>query len=168
MIAGGTTEQINTKAKDKGDNMNSFQLLNQFAKEHGISEEEVNEFANKISNVNTLNELGNLPKDMLTHYKYKDELRDKMLKEYIGEFITNRYETKTLDDIMDSLLDEFYVIAENYKKILQVYDYEEFEREIVELDISIMSDEDKKKIERLLNIRQAIIDNKFGSIKWDW
>ena len=38
MIAGGTMEQINTKTKDKGDNMNSFELLNQFAKEHGISE----------------------------------------------------------------------------------------------------------------------------------
>ena len=168
MITGGTTEQINTKTKDKGDNMNSFELLNQFAKEHGISEEEVNKFVHKTSNVSTLSELGNLPKDMLTHYNFKGQLKDKVLKEYIEECILNRYETKTLDDIMDSLLDEFYVIAKNYKKILQVYDDEEFEREIVELDISIMSDEDKEKFERLLNIRQAIIDNRFGSIKWDW
>ena len=148
--------------------MNTFDLLNQFAEEYGVSNEKVPEFINNINNVNTLYELLNLPKDMLTYYNDKSELKNGILKEYIEKYSPVRYETKTLESIVEDLLDDIYAIMKKYNPTLEVYNDREFEKEIIKFDENILHDEDKVEFKRLLEIRQAIIDNKFGSIKWDW
>lgn len=127
--------------------MNGIELLKEFAKEQGINQSEVDKFLSKWNNPKTLEELMQLPYDMLNHESYITWLGEP-LKSFISNDMWNdRYETIELDTVVDILQD-------------RIYDAEE--------DEDISEEEREKKLARYREIEKYIIDSKFGSVVYDW
>lgn len=140
--------------------MDATQLLKDFAKSQGIKSEEVDKFLKQFNDPKTLAEVVALPYDMQHHETYVTWL-DEPLQSFIMDdwYDGGRYETLTVDGIVDYLCDRMYDL---------VYDDTD---DLINIDIQTVTakDEDsKEQLEYLKSIAQSIIDTKFGSVKIDW
>lgn len=123
------------------DKMYAVALLKKFAESKGIETKEVDKFLSDMSEPKTLDELSEMPTDMLNHIGSISWVEEP-LKSYIkDEMYWERHMTITLDDIINSLEDDRYNAEEDGKPEL-----------LVELD----------KIEKF------VIESKFGSVVFDW
>lgn len=119
--------------------MGVAEILQEFAKEHNINTSEVNKFLVKYNTPKTLEELLQIPTEMLNHSAYYVYL-DEPLQEFIGERMgCERYQTVTLERVVDRLK-----------------------------DAKADAEGDEDTLEELAEVEQCIIDTKFGSAVYDW
>jgi len=123
--------------------MDMVEVMEEFAKEHGIETDEVNKFLKRFKNPTTLEELMDFPHDMLKHTKYATFLDDTIKKFIDCEIAKNRYETITLKTVMKEL---------NHRKSHLDEEDEDYEKDL-------------KKIKK---VEEALLATKFGSVVWNW
>ncbi|QIW89727.1 hypothetical protein PQE71_gp045 [Bacillus phage Izhevsk] len=142
--------------------MDAIQLLKQFAEKQGIDVKEVDKFVKEMSTANTLADVVKLPHDMQKHVDYITYLQDPLKSFIQEEMYNNRYETITVDEVIDILYDRTYYLLDADNEL--DLDIDEIGFENLTTD-----DEDKKKeLEKLKAVGQHIIDIKFGSVTMDW
>jgi hypothetical protein len=118
--------------------MNTVDLLKEFAKINNIENAKMYEFLRKYEYPKTIEELVNLPTDMLNHHRFFSRIDDP-LQTFIRDKISkDRYETIDLKRVVSSL--------ENY-----LCDYD--------------SESDRVYAKEIENY---LIKSKFGSIVYDW
>jgi DNA-binding transcriptional MerR regulator len=127
--------------------MNGIELLKEFAKEQGIDVKEVDKFLSKWENPKTLEELMQLPHDMLNHESYITWLGEPLKSFICDDMWNDRYETIELDTVVDILQDRIYGVEE---------------------DDEISEEKREKLLAKYKEIEQYIIDTKFGSVVYDW
>jgi hypothetical protein len=132
--------------------MNGIDLLRKFAKEEGIDPKRVDAFLNKFNNPQTLEELMELPHDMLKHFNYINDV-DGPLYEYLKKRECHRHEVITLDDIADSILDNKYY-----------YESKIEEGKVDNEEMPVIAE----KLAKYEKIIKQLIQIKFGSIEYDW
>lgn len=111
-------------------------LLMEFAESQGVPKQEVIDFLNRKKDISTIDELSELPSELLNHIDYITWCPEP-IKTYINENMwTERYMTITLDRVLDSIFDE---IEEN--------------------------NEGNSELQRVVD---SLIENRFGSVVYDW
>jgi hypothetical protein len=132
--------------------MDGIQLLRKFAKEEGIDPKRVDAFLSKFNNPKTLEELMELPHDLLKHFDYIGDVQDPLYS-FIKGFDLNRCEVVDLDRIADNILDNKYY----------------YEQQLEEDECTIEeAKKAKAKLEKYEAIIKQLIDIKFGSLEYDW
>lgn len=142
--------------------MNGIELLKEFAKERGISEAEVNKFLSKWDNPKTLDDLMQLPHDMLNHESYITWLGEPLKSFICDDMWNDRYETIELDTVVDILLDRKCDLLSGI--VGDDVDFDDIDIDSLEIE----DEEIKAKLKRYQEIEQYIIDTKFGSVVYDW
>lgn len=135
--------------------METRDLLIKFAKANGLKSTHVDEFLAGMTQVNTLEDLEKVPDSLLTHYDWIGEP-----EEAINEFIKNemwaeRHQTIDLDNILDCLYDRLDEFTDG-----ECDDFEELEIENYEAN--------RGGLEVLVEVKEALIKSKFGSVRNDW
>ena len=142
--------------------MNTVELLKEFAKEQGINVAEVDKFLSKWNSPKTLDELLNLPKNLLNHVSYISYLDDP-LKSFIGDEIWwERYMTIDLHRVVDVLLDRKWDLVRDLVDEDVHFDEIDFDA------LTIEDEEVKERLEELKEVEKHIINIKFGSVVYDW
>jgi len=142
--------------------MNTVELLKEFAKEQGINVAEVDKFLSKWNSPKTLDELLNLPKNLLNHVSYISYLDDP-LKSFIGDEIWwERYMTIDLHRVVDVLLDRKWGLVRDLVDEDVHFDEIDFDA------LTIEDEEVKERLEELKEVEKHIINIKFGSVVYDW
>lgn len=137
----------------------TISLLNEFAQTHGIDVEEVSKFLSKYNNPQTLDELLAIPNSLLTHVKYITYIREPLKTFITDDMWMERYETVTVDTIVDCLYDRIY----------DLLDDDDLDIDDVGIQNLKVEDEEKqKKLEYFQKIVKYIIETKFGSVVYDW
>jgi len=133
---------------------NSVELLKLFAKSQGINVEEVYKFMDSFGEPKTLEELANIPNDLLEHYDYISSV-PQPLKDFISdEMYPERYQTIDLDQVLEIIDDRRYN--------LQDEDPDSYYRK------RLTEEQIADKLKNLDEVEQCVIDNKFGSVEYDW
>lgn len=138
--------------------MNGIELLKKFAEENGISDSVVSKFLSKFNNPKTMDELLELPSDMLEHVSYISYL-DEPLKSFIKDNMwCERYMVIDLERVLDCLYDSLYSV------VLDDVDIDDVGIE----NLEAKDEESKSELKKLQKVAQYIIDTKFGSVVYDW
>lgn len=121
--------------------MNSVDLLKEFAKRHNIDNKEVEDFLKLMNEPKTIEELLELPYDMLNHYKYISYVEEPLREFIVGDGDNfEKYETITLE-VVNELLRKAY--------------------------LSLQTD-DTELLSELREVHACIVKTKFGSVVYDW
>lgn len=129
--------------------MNSIDLLKAFAKEQGISLKEVDRFLEQFNKADSIKDLLKMPKDTLNHIHYISYISEP-LRGFIEESEYSRYETISLQDVAEKLLESM----------------EYFEDELNKGNIS--KENYEEEIKPFKEIEKQILNEKFGSVVNDW
>lgn len=131
--------------------MDATSMLYDFARAEGIDSKRVDAFLSKISNPQTLDELVELPYDMLKHFSYINDVKDPLYSYIKDTFELYKCEVLTLDRLADNLLDNKHYC----------------ERHLQDGNI-LESKRMKEKLDKYEAIIKQLIQIKFGSIENDW
>lgn len=136
-------------------------ILKEFATLHNIDLKEVNKFMERYNNPKTLNGLINLPESMRKNIDYITRV-DEPLKSFISdELWCERYMTKDLDDVVDSLYDRIYYLLRDENPDLDL--------DVVGVENLTTENEDKKEqLEKLKAVAKSLVEQKFNSVVYDW
>lgn len=121
--------------------MDSKLLLTLFAKENGIDEAKVVKFLKKFEDPTTLEELLQYPQDLLNHKKHIGFLSG-IMEQFLEQYVCpERHETVTLQKMVDT---------------------------IVRVRKQAHAEQDKNELAIMRRVEREIINEKYGSIKYDW
>ena len=151
------------------------EVLRLFAQENGIPEENVDDFISKLTKADTLKELCNVPESLLNHYEHIGELEGDIY-EFIKEEDYSLYERIEVKPLSEYLLDKIGTILYRNKESLDIGlttqeietgNYWLIEDYISGVDMALIK-EDKEEYQQLVNARKQQIEEKFGSVVYDW
>lgn len=128
--------------------MNTQKILYAFAEKEGIDTHKVDVFLSGFK-VETLSDLLQFPHDMQQHFSYINGVSDPLYS-FIKGFDLVRYETVTLERLIDSIEDSRYYYQEKLRK--------------GEVLIKAQIEE----LEKVNEVEKQLIQLKFGSIVFDW
>lgn len=123
--------------------MDTVEMLKEFAKEHGINVKEVNKFLSKWDSPKTIDELLSMPDIMRNHIDFVTWVKDPLKSFLTDDMYCERREVIDLECVLEIIADREDYLDE------EADDYEE-------------------KMKHYQEIRQYLIDTKFGSVVYDW
>lgn len=125
-----------------------------FAKANGLGSAEVNSFLEQYNQPKTLEDIQKIPENLLTHYDWIGEPH-KAIYEFIREeMYLERHQTVDLESLLDSWYDKLYDVTGHDN--------------IDGVEIENYDNKAQQEITVLLEVRDAIIETKFGSVVNDW
>jgi len=138
----------------------TIELLKEFAKAQGIEVSEVHKFLEEHNSPKTLNDLMKVPEGLLNHISYIS-YTPQPLKSFISdEMWCERYMTIDLERVVDCLYDRVYDLF---------YEDEDFDLDEIGIENVKADDEEKReKLEEYQAIAKCLVDEKFGSVVYDW
>lgn len=111
--------------------MNDLKLLYSFAEEQGIDKTTVDKFLSKWDNPTTIEELLEVPEELLTHHDYISTLSGALRDFIVEDLEMMRYERINLESVTELLADHRGYEEENGKDEEKLKFYEEVEKQIL-------------------------------------
>lgn len=140
----------------------TIDLLKAFAKSQDIDVTEVYEFLKQYDNPKTLDELIELPNNLLNHHSYIGDVEEPLYSFIKDDMYCERYQTVSLDTIIDVVLDRKYDLVQDL--LDEDVDFDEVDYDSLEIE----DEEVKKQLDNYLNIEKYLVESKFGSVEYDW